>query len=101
VEALPKVTVQWAVLDESDNVLVEGSDFLAPAGMDNPTLDVVFLPAFATFDGILPPPAIRKIREDVTLTVGPETANGTVGPVVVAIPTIPFPKVLVLSRHAQ
>jgi hypothetical protein len=101
VEAFPKVTVRWAVLDELDNVLVEGSDYLAPAGVDNPTLDVLFLPAFATFDGILPPSTIRKIQARVTLTVGAETGTAPVGPVVVAIPTIPFPKVLVLSRHSD
>jgi hypothetical protein len=99
VEAFPKLTVHWAVLDKDDNELVEGSEFLAPAGRDNPTLDVVFLPAFATFDGLLPPPEIRKIRAKVTLTLGAETGTATVGPVVVAIPTIPFPKVLVLSLH--
>lgn len=98
VEAIPKLTVHWEVLDESDNQLVEGSDFLAPAGRDNPTLDVVFLPAFVTFDGTLPPPAIRKIQAKVTLTAGTETGTATVE-AVVAVPTIPFPKVLVLSLH--
>ena len=101
VEAIPRLTVRWAVLDKFDNVLVEGSDFLAPAGIGNPTFDVVFLPAFATFDGTLPPPSIRKIRADVTLTAGTETGTAVVGPVVVAIPTIPFPKVLVLSLHTD
>jgi hypothetical protein len=101
VEAIPKLTVHWAITDDSGNPLTEGSDYLAPSGVDNPTLDVVFLPAFVTFDGTVPPPAIRKIVADVTLTAGTETGTATVGPVVVAVPAIPFPKALVLSLHTN
>jgi len=101
VEAIPRLTVQWEVLDEFDNVLVEGNDFLAPAGLNNPTLDIVFLPAFALFDGNVPPPAIRKIRANVTLTAGTETGAATVGPVAITIPAIPFPKVLALSLNTD
>lgn len=101
VEAIPKLTVHWEVLDENDDPLAEGDAYLAPAGRDNPTLDVVFLPTFITFDGLQPSPAIRKIIATATLTAGTETGTATVGPVVVAIPAIPFPKVLVLSRHTD
>ena len=101
VSAIPTVDVEWAILDEFDNVLVEGTDFLAPSGLNNPTLDVIFLPAFSMFDGTFPPPTIRKIRAQVTLTAGTETGTATVGPVIVAIPTLPFPKVLVLSLHSD
>ena len=98
VEAIPRLTVHWEVLDENDVVLVNGDDYLAPAGVDNATLDVVFLPAFADFDGTIPPPATRKIRANVTLTAGTETGTAVIGPVVISVPTIPFPKALVLSR---
>ncbi|HJQ39508.1 MAG TPA: hypothetical protein VKB93_20385 [Thermoanaerobaculia bacterium] len=101
ISAIPQVTVQWEILDQSDNVLVAGNDFLAPSGLNNPTLDVIFLPAFSTFDGTFPPPAIRKIRARVTLTAGTETGTAVIGPVIVAIPTLPFPKVLVLSLHTD
>jgi hypothetical protein len=101
VSAIPKITVEWQVLDEFDNVLVQGSDFLTPSGFNNPTLDVMFLPAFVTFDGSFPPPVIRKIRANVTLTSGTASGTATVGPVIVAIPALPFPKVLVLSLHTN
>lgn len=97
----PKITVHWEVLDESDAVLADGGEYLAPSGQDDPTLNVVFLPAFVTFEGLQAPPAIRKIRARVTLTVGTETGTAVVGPAVVAIPAIPFPKVLVLSRDTD
>jgi hypothetical protein len=101
VSAMPRITVEWQVLDEFDNVLVQGSDFLTPSGLNNPTLDVMFLPAFVTFDGSFPPPVIRKIRANVTLTAGTASGTATVGPVIVAIPALPFPKVLVLSLHTN
>jgi len=100
-EAAPTLAVVWKIQDEANNDLVDGSDFLAPNGLTNPTLDVVFLPAFSPFDGSAPPPAKRKIIASVTLTAGTATFSRDVGPVVVTIPSIPFPKVLALTRDTN
>ena len=97
-DVAPTIAVVWKIQDEANNTLTEGNDFLAPNGLTNPTLDVVFLPAFALFDGSAPPPAKRKITASVTLTAGTATFSRDVGPVVVTIPAIPFPKVLALTR---
>jgi hypothetical protein len=97
----PTIAVVWKIQDEANNNLVDGSDFLAPNGLTNPTLDIVFLPAFAPFDGSAPPPAKRKIIASVTLTAGTATFSRDVGPVVVTIPSIPFPKVLALTRDTN
>src|SRR5258706_3269008 len=67
-EAAPSIAVIWKIQDEANNDLVDGSGFLVPNGLTNPTLDVVFLPAFSPFDGSAPPPAKRKIIASVTLT---------------------------------
>jgi hypothetical protein len=99
VEAIPKLTVQWHVQDAGGNDLVDGSDYLAPAGLTNPTLDVLFFPGFDLFTGGPLPPTIRRIVADVTLTAGPEVGTATIGPVTLALPTIPFPKVLALAIH--
>ncbi|HEV7764873.1 MAG TPA: hypothetical protein VGQ76_07735 [Thermoanaerobaculia bacterium] len=101
VEAIPSLTVTWRVQDDAGNDLVEGTDFLAPSGLTSTTLQVVFLPAFAIFDGSVPPPTVRQILADVTVTAGPETAAVTVGPVPVSIPTIPFPRVLALTLYTN
>ncbi len=101
VEAIPKLTVRWKIQDASGNDLVEGTDYLAPAGLMNTTLDVVFLPSFEVFDGSVPPPTIRRIIAQVTLTAGAESGTATVGPVTLTIPTIPFPKVLGLALHTN
>jgi hypothetical protein len=95
VSAIPTVSVRWQVSG------TEGTDFLAPSGFDNPTLDVVFLPAFVTFDGTFPPPVTRTITAEVTLSAAGATGTATIGPVSVAVPAIPFPKVLVLSLHTD
>jgi len=101
VVAIPRLTVNWRVQDADGNNLAEGTDFLAPGGLTSPTLNVVFLPAFVMFDGSVPPPTTRRILADVTLTAGTESASATIGPVPVAIPTIPFPKVLALTLHTN
>ncbi|HEX2061097.1 MAG TPA: hypothetical protein VHK90_10175, partial [Thermoanaerobaculia bacterium] len=96
-EAVPTIAVIWRVRDDAGNDLVEGQDFLAPNGLSNPTLDITFLPAFAPFDGSVPPPARRLLTASVTLTAGTETFTRDVGPVTISIPAIPFPKVLALT----
>lgn len=98
-EEAPSIVVAWRIRDEGGNDLVDGQDFLAPNGLNNPTLDVIFLPAFAPFDGSVPPPAKRLLTASVTLTAGAETFSRDVGPVTVSIPAIPFPRVLALSEH--
>ncbi|HEX6084815.1 MAG TPA: hypothetical protein VF266_09845 [Thermoanaerobaculia bacterium] len=98
-EEAPSLSVTWQVRDEAGTVLVEGQDFLAPNGLTNPALDIVFLPAFAPFDGSIPPPAKRLLTASITLTAGAETFSRDVGPVTVTIPAIPFPKVLALTLH--
>jgi hypothetical protein len=98
VEAWPRLEITWRVRDDAGVDLVEGTHFLAPGGMSNPTLDVTFLPAFARFDGAVPPPAGRRISASVTLSAGPTASwSGEIGPVRVVVPTIPFPKVLALT----
>lgn len=96
-EEAPSISVTWRVRDEAGTDLVEGQDFLAPNGLTNPTLDIVFLPAFAPFDGSVPPPAKRLLTASVTLTAGTETFSRDVGPVMVSIPAIRFPRVLALT----
>jgi hypothetical protein len=96
-EAAPTLTVNWKIQDDNGNDLIDGTDFLAPAGLGNTTLDVVFLPAFTLFDGTVPPPVGRNIIAVVTLTAGADSWNGNIGPVRVLIPAVPFPKVLALT----
>jgi hypothetical protein len=94
----PSISVRWRITDDNNNPLVEGTDFLAPGGLTNPTLDITFLPAFSRFDGTVPAPSGRKIFADVTLSAG--TTNipqVTIGPARILIPTIPFPKVLAMT----
>ncbi len=98
-EAAPDISVTWKVTDDDGNELVEGTDFLAPSGLTNPTLDIVFIVEFTEFDGSSPPPVGRKIVAEVTLTAGTNSWTGDVGPVRVLVPAIPFPKVLAMSEH--
>lgn len=101
IQAAPQLTVGWEIEDDDGNLLAEGSDYLAPGGLNGPSLDVVFLPAFSLFDGSVPPPAGRSIFATVTLTAGDETWTGRIGPARVVLPTIPFPKVLALTLHTE
>lgn len=100
-EAVPEMSVEWIVTDDAGNPLVEGSDFLAPNGLANPSLDIVFLPAFERFDGAVPGTTGRKITARVTLTAGGSSVPRDVGPVRVLIPVIPFPKVLALTLDSE
>jgi len=100
-QAVPKLTVAWQITDDAGTVLLEGEDFQAPAGLASPTLDVAFLPAFVVFDGGVPAPVGRRISARVTLQAGSESWTGTIGPVRVLIPAIPFPKVLALTLDTE
>jgi hypothetical protein len=95
--AAPRMTVAWTVTDDAGMVLVESTDFLAPGGLDQPTVDITFLPAFVRFDGTAAGVTGRKIKATVTLTAGTSTRTADVGPVRVLVPVIPFPKVLALT----
>lgn len=101
VSAPLSITVSWKVQDGSGNNLVEGSDFLAPDGLEQQTLSIIFLPAFELFDGTTPQDAVRQLLADVTLKSGSETWSGEIGPVRVVVPAIPFPQVLALTRHSD
>ena len=96
-EALPKLAITWTVTDDGGNVLAEGSDILAPAGLSNPTLDLVFLPIFARFDGASLPAVKRFIAASGTLSVGTTSVPVMIPPIPVLLPVIPFPKVLALT----
>jgi len=97
----PTIAVVWKIQDDANNDLVEGSDFLAPNGLTSPTLDIVFLPAFTLFDGSASSTVKRTIIASVMLTADTVTVNRDVGPVVVTIPAVPFPKVLALTRDTN
>src|SRR5215212_421928 len=92
VNVAPKLTVVWTINGDPNG-------YVTPNGTMNPTLDILFLPQFVVFEGVLPPPAIYKISAVATLTAAGESGAATVGPIDVAVPALPFPKVLVLSRH--
>lgn len=96
-EAAPKLTIIWRIQDDNGNILIEGNEFLAASGLNNPTLDIVFLPNFVAFDGTVPASVGRNILADVILTADADTWTGTIGPIRVLIPSIPFPKVLAMS----
>lgn len=100
-QAAPELTILWKIQDDNGNDLTEGSDFFAPGGLTNSTLDIVFSVEFSEFDGTIPPPVGRNIIAEVTLTAGTDSWTGTVGPVRVLVPTIPFPKVLAMSLHTN
>lgn len=99
--AAPTIAVQWVVTDDANNVLAQGTDFLAPNGLANPTLDITFLPEFARFEGVTPAATGRKITAKVTLSAGVDSAQRDIGPIRILIPVIPFPKVLALTLHTN
>lgn len=97
-EMVPTMTVQWLVTDDAGNTLVDGSDFLAPNGLANPTLAITFLPAFVPFDGTVPAAAAgRRLTARVTLSAGAVQVSRDVGPIRIEIPALPFPRVLALT----
>ena len=88
--AAPQLTVIWSVEDDSGTVLAEGSEYLAPGGLNAPTVDLIFLPAFGLFDGTVPAPVGRRIFAQVTLQAGGQSWSGRVGPARVVVPAVPF-----------
>lgn len=97
----PQLTVVWSVEDDAGAVLAEGAEYLAPGGLNAPTLDLIFLPAFTLFDGTVPPPAGRRVFAQVTLQAGGQNWAGQIGPARVVVPVIPFPKVMALALDTE
>lgn len=96
-EAIPTLTVEWTVTDDAGNTLSDGSDYLAPNGRAAPTLNVVFLPAFADAPALVG----RKLTAKVTLSAGGASVSRDVGPVRIEIPALLFPRVLALTLNAE
>lgn len=95
----PRLEVKWRVTDEEDNDLVASGDAVAPGGLNNPLLDILFLPEFVELTADLGDPGIsrRRISAEVMLSAGGLTVGPrTLGPIEVSLPKIPLPTVLVM-----
>jgi hypothetical protein len=85
--AIPKlrvrVDIHWHVTDLAGTVLKEGTDFLAPAGMTSPSVELLIRPLFQPFtlNSIADPLACAFfLTATVALTIGSTTISATLPP---------------------
>ncbi|HEX6289541.1 MAG TPA: hypothetical protein VFZ66_10140 [Herpetosiphonaceae bacterium] len=98
------VEVEWSITDERGTTLTLGTDFLAPEGLTNPTVSVIFAPETAelTTDNPLPAPIRRNLNARVRLTAsGTQTAFIPLPSIPILVPALPLPTILALFLHTD
>lgn len=94
---VPTMTVVWTIKDENGTTLVEGEAYSTVNGTNQPTLDIAFVPGLEEYTGGAATTVARTVEAHVTLTVGTESSELTIGPVTVQIPTLALPRVIALT----
>jgi len=95
----PRLEVKWHITDDDNNDLIASGDAVAPSGLNNPLLNILFLPEFVELTAGLGDPGMshRHISAEVTLSAGGLTVGPrTLGPIDVLLPKIPLPTILVM-----
>jgi hypothetical protein len=98
-EIQPSLHVSWQATDIGGNDLIASGDAIAPNGLNQALLTVLFLPEFVELtSGLGPPPTTtRRVSATVTLVAGAATAGPRmIGPVDILVPQVPLPMVLVM-----
>ena len=98
-----QLSVKWDVLDERDNVVIEGSGtFFAPTGTSAPEASFVFAPQVVELTTDMSVPVVHRfVRATVTLTAGPTSYPFTLPKIPVDIPAIPVPTLAVFFLHTN
>lgn len=101
-EVLPQVQVSWRVTDAVGNDLIASGDAVAPSGLGNRSLEVLFVPEFVELTTTLTDPgfSVRRISAEVRLSAGGTTVGPrTLGPVEIRVPRVPLPTLLTMCVH--
>lgn len=115
VEVPVGIKVKWAVLDENGAELAQGTDFVAPDGLDSPEVSFIFPLQIVELTSLTSPPlpVTRFIRAKVTVSAGsteiaindPANPNNvtdvTLPDVPVIIAALPIPTLLAFFLHTN
>lgn len=95
-ELQPTLDITWHVTDTAGNDLIASGDAIAPDGVTNTALNVLFLPEFVELTAT-PGLSTRRVSATVSLTAGGTTVGPrTLGPVDVLVPQVGVPTVLAM-----
>ena len=98
------VEVAWSITDARGTTLTLGTDFLAPNGLGNPTVSLIFAPEMVelTTDNPLPAPIRRNLNARVRLTAG-GTQTGVIPlpSIPILVPALTLPTILALFLHTD
>lgn len=95
----PRLSVNWEVRDgNTQQQLNNGEHFLAPAGLNNAALSLVFYPEFTELtESTTVTKRSRQLYASVEITAGDvKVGPRTLGPISTSVPAIPLPTILAL-----
>jgi hypothetical protein len=96
------LSVTWSVLDADMTPLAtvaEGTGFVAPGGLNLPTVSIIFMPAIVRLTHTPPPLSHRIVRATVVLSVALVMSDPINIDSRVEVPALPIPTILALFRH--
>lgn len=96
-DVLPRIEVTWQVTDTAGNDLIASGDALAPSGVNDVILNVLFIPEFEELTASPPGTSTRRVSATVRLVAGSTVAGPrTLGPIDILVPRLPLPTVLAM-----
>jgi hypothetical protein len=98
-DVLPRLDVTWRVTDTAGNDLIASGEAVAPSGLNQVALSVLFLPEFVELTSGLGTPgtSVRRVSATVSITAGTtSTPPRTLGPIDVVVPRVALPTVLAM-----